>query len=162
MSDPYTHAKSSAKRFGGTPEDYYKIHAMMDSTKGAFASNTHRAVFHHSYGSSVLIPAIFGPTITNSTGKQVSTKDIAEQHITEDFRGMFIPTLQDWLEEVPLKSWMNNAQGGCVPPSARKIYEDRQKSIAKDEIKELEENLKPAVQPDRIQKPSRGDLGLID
>ena len=31
-------------------------------------------------------------------GRKVSTKDICERHILEDYRMKFIPTPQDWLE----------------------------------------------------------------
>ncbi len=30
MSKPYIHALSSAKKFGGKPEDYLEIHQLMD------------------------------------------------------------------------------------------------------------------------------------
>ena len=33
MSKPWIHALSSAKRFGGVPEDYIEIHNLMDSSK---------------------------------------------------------------------------------------------------------------------------------
>lgn len=37
MTHPYYHAKSSAKLFGGKPEDYVAIHSWFDATKGSFA-----------------------------------------------------------------------------------------------------------------------------
>ena len=40
----------------------------------------------------------------------MSTRDVAEQHILEDYHG-FIPTLQDFLEELPIKDWMVNGKG---------------------------------------------------
>ena len=44
MAKPWVHAESSARRYGGVPEDYLPIHNHMDSTKGAFADNRHRAI----------------------------------------------------------------------------------------------------------------------
>ena len=44
----------------------------------------------------------------NSEGKKVHIRDIAEQHILEDFRMRFIPSLSDYLNNMTLKAWMNN------------------------------------------------------
>lgn len=44
-------------------------------------------------------------TLTNSDGKVISVRDIAEDHIKEDCQGK-IPTIDDWLKELPPKDWM--------------------------------------------------------
>ena len=44
MAKPWIHALSSARRFGGKPEDFLELHNHLDSTKGAFADNRHRAI----------------------------------------------------------------------------------------------------------------------
>lgn len=124
MAVAYKHAQSSVKRWGGKEEDYLPIHEFMDSSKAAFPSNQHRAALHHSFGCSVIIPAVFGDRITNSDGRIIPTKDIAELHVLEDHQMKFIPSLQDWLEHIPWAGWMDNGRGG-VPPSARKIAEHR-------------------------------------
>ena len=49
MSKAWVHAQSSAKRWGGKPEDYIDIHERMDSTKSAHAEVTHRCVFHSAF-----------------------------------------------------------------------------------------------------------------
>ena len=103
MSKPLIHARSSAKRFGGKPEDYLAIHERIDSTKMAHAEVTHRCVFHSAFGI-YIIEELFGRTITNSDGKDVFVRDIAEQHVLEDLG--FIPSLSDWLKEMPCKPWM--------------------------------------------------------
>ena len=46
MSKPWIHSLSSARRFGGKPEDYIEIHNLMDSSKAAMSSNAHRALTH--------------------------------------------------------------------------------------------------------------------
>jgi hypothetical protein len=97
VSKAWIHAQSSAKRFGGTPEDY------MDSTKSAHAEVTHRCVFHSAFGI-YIIEELFGRFLTNSDGKQVFVRDIAEQHVLEDLG--FIPSLSDWLKEMPSQPWM--------------------------------------------------------
>lgn len=103
MSKAWIHAVSSAKWWGGQPEDYIAIHEKMDSTKMAHVEVTHRAVFHSAFGIYV-IEDIFGRFITNSDGKQVFVRDIAEQHVLEDLG--FIPSLTDWLREMPSQPWM--------------------------------------------------------
>jgi uncharacterized protein DUF6915 len=127
MSKPYIHSLSSAKKFGGKPEDYIEIHNLMDSSKGAIADNRHRALTHNSWFLSVILEKIFGVTITNQDGKVISTRDIGEQHILEDFRGKFIPTAQDYLQEMEFKNWMQNGNG--YPPSSSKIESGKKTKI---------------------------------
>ena len=50
-----------------------------------------------------------GVHILNSENKKIHVRDIAEQHILEDFRGKFIPTVSDYLSNMTLKPWMDNA-----------------------------------------------------
>jgi hypothetical protein len=102
---PYHHAVSSAKKFGGVPEDYIELHDWFDETKAHTGDFTHRAVRHHAPGIQWAIEK-FGHTIKNSDGKQIPTKLIGEQHVIEDCG--FIPTIQEWLKPL-LKSpedWM--------------------------------------------------------
>lgn len=51
----------------------------------------------------------------NSDGRKVHVRDVAEQHVLEDFRGRFIPTLQDYLETIQVKPWMDYAIGPIRP-----------------------------------------------
>jgi hypothetical protein len=74
---------------------------------------------------SVIIEKIFGHLITNSDGKQVSTRDIAEQHVLEDFGNRFIPTVCDYLGDLEFVDWMNgtlNKNKESVPRSFKKIH----------------------------------------
>ena len=48
MAHPNIHAESSAKKFGGTPEDYIAIHEWFDETKGWIGHSDHRIFRHHS------------------------------------------------------------------------------------------------------------------
>lgn len=100
---PFIHAKNSANKFGGKPEDYQAIHDFMDSSKAVVPDMRHRAIFHSAFGC-FIVEKVFGTTIKNSDGDEVSTRDIAEEHILEDL-GM-IPTLQDWLNEMQFQDWM--------------------------------------------------------
>lgn len=50
MSHPYHHALSSARRFGGVPEDYLAIHSWFDASKELMCDPRHRALRHHAQG----------------------------------------------------------------------------------------------------------------
>ena len=118
MSKPWIHSLSSAKRFGGKPEDYIDIHNWFDETKGWIADSRHRAIRHHSQGI-FECEKVFGVVITNSAGKQISVRDIGEQHVLEDNGNRFIPSAQDYLQEIELKEWMVAGKGS--PPSFAKL-----------------------------------------
>ncbi len=103
MSHPQTHAISSAKRFGGKPEDYMQIHCWFDESKAWIADMRHRAMRHHAQGIFEL-EKLFGHSIINSEGKEVFVRYIGEQHVIEDLG--FIPTVQDWLNCMSQDKWM--------------------------------------------------------
>jgi len=126
MSKPWVHALSSAKRWGGKPEDYIDIHNLMDSSKGAMPDNRHRALTHNSWfiAADGPLERIFGVIIKNSDGKDVSVRNIGEDHILEDFGMRYIPTVQDYLAEMEFQPWMNNGKEGC-PASHKKIEKKR-------------------------------------
>lgn len=105
MSNVWIHAQSSARIFGGTPEDYIAIHDWFDETKELWADARHRAMRHHSHGI-FECQRHFGHYITNSDGKQIPVRLVAEQHVREDCGGR-IPTIQDWLENLTAQPWMN-------------------------------------------------------
>lgn len=100
---PHLHAISSAKRWGGKPEDYLEIHDWFDSTKAAHASVKHRAVLHSAFGI-YIAEQVFGHLIKNSDGRDVSVRDVGEQHVLEDLGT--IPSLDDWLKCMELQPWM--------------------------------------------------------
>lgn len=103
MANPYHHALSSVKKFGGKPEDYQDIHDWFDSSKGVMADPRHRAYRHHATGI-MDCERHFGHTITNSDGKEIPVRWIGEQHVTEDIG--WIPSMQDWFSCIVSKSWM--------------------------------------------------------
>ena len=135
MAHSYHHAVSSARRFGGTPDDTMAIHCWLDSSKAAWADQRHRAVLHSSFGIflaeeyfgsreevrllraalarvprwlqrvlGLTVPPGTPVTIALSTGKQLPIRLVAEQHVIEDCG--FIPTLEEYLSEMPRKPWM--------------------------------------------------------
>ncbi len=106
MAHSYIHAKSSAKRFGGSPEDYLEIHTWFDATKEYEATFRHRALRHHTHG---IFEAehVFGPMLKLSNGREVPTRVVSEQHVKEDFSG-FIPSPDLWLRSIPKADWMTD------------------------------------------------------
>lgn len=125
MAKPAIHAALSARRFGGQPADYLAIHDFLDSSKGTIADNRHRALTHNAWFLSVVLERVFGTSIVNSEGRPVSVRDIGEQHVLEDFGMQFIPTAQDYLQEMEPKTWMQNGRG--TPPSATRLVAARQR-----------------------------------
>jgi len=103
VAHPLKHAQSSAKRFGGKPEDYLPVHNWFDETKAFLADFRHRALRHHAEGI-FLCEQIFGVSITNSDGKEIPVRYIGEQHVKEDLGR--IPTVQDWLTQIKPERWM--------------------------------------------------------
>ena len=108
MANPLIHSKSSVKRWGGQVSDYIRLHELLDSPKATMNNNTSRMLTHNIWFCYHIIPMIFGYNITNSDGKNVDTVDIAMLHVSEDFRGKFIPTVQDYLKHMEVQPWMCN------------------------------------------------------
>ena len=104
---PHHHANISAKQHGGVAEDYMAIHEFIDHSKSAVADVRHRAMLHSAWGCYV-VSQVFGNLLTNSDGKTVSVRDIAEEHIIQDLG--FIPTMDDWLKEMPIQGWMSGTR----------------------------------------------------
>lgn len=119
MATPLIHAHSSVKRWGGIPEDYVLLHSKMDCSKKYFPDNRHRILTHNMFFIFEVMMELYGEYITNSAGRQVSVKDICELHILEDYHMKYIPTPQDWIENLQVKSWMNNGLGEA--PSSAKL-----------------------------------------
>lgn len=128
MSHPLVHAKNSARKFGGKPEDYIDIHDWFDDSKAHLGDMRHRALKHHTAGI-YEAERVFGHVITNSDGKKVYVRYIGEQHILEDLG--FIPTLEDWFDNMELQQWMLARDkrviqiGRKVPKSLSEIMGDK-------------------------------------
>ena len=103
MAHPLKHAESSAKKFGGKPDDYLPIHNWFDESKAFLADFRHRALRHHSEGI-YLAERVFGVAIRNSDGTQVPVRYVGEQHVKEDLGR--IPTAADWLSQIQPRPWM--------------------------------------------------------
>ncbi len=118
MSNPFYHAVSSAKCFGGRPEDYQEIHEWFDRGKVSQPDFKHRALSHHAQG--IYDAArLFGHTITISTGARIPVRLIGEQHVHEDLG--FIPSFQDWMDLLFAKRWMS--------PRAKLLFERFESSL---------------------------------
>jgi hypothetical protein len=60
----------------------------------------------------------YGTTFKNSDNKEVSVRDIVEQHCLEDFKFKFMPSAQDYIQEMDFLPWMQNGMG--EPPMSHK------------------------------------------
>ncbi len=141
MGKPFMHAKTSVKRFGGKPSDYIKIHEKMDCSKGEIGDIRHRLLTHHMFFVRECIVPIFGSTLVNSDGNEVSVVEVCELHIYEDFSDEgkhdgFIPTAGDYLAHLDFATWMNNGEGGA-PESQKKRVEWQKSREAHDRAVEI-------------------------
>lgn len=109
---PLIHARNNVKIYGGTVDDYLPLHLWLDQTKLHVADLRHRVVLHNSFGIG-LCEERFGPYITNSAGRKVPTRRLAEQHVIEDIG--FIPSLDQALQHTPITK--------MVAPRLRKLVE---------------------------------------
>jgi len=98
MSHPVEHAKSSARKFGGSWLDYIEIHEWFDATKAWIGHSKHRMFRHHSEGI-FECEKVFGPSFVNSDGKTVYTRYVGEQHVKEDCNN-YIPTAKEWIDMI--------------------------------------------------------------
>lgn len=103
MADSYHHAVSSAKKWGGNPEEYLAIHQWFDGSKEISCDFRHRALRHHAEGITLAV-RLFGPILKLSTGREVPVRWIGEQHVKEDFG--HIPSFVDWMRAIKPQSWM--------------------------------------------------------
>lgn len=101
MSHVWYHAESSARRFGGKPEDYFEIHGWFDETKELFGDFRHRALRHHSHGI-YEAERKFGVLLPNGA----PTRLVGEMHVRQDCFNR-IPTVADWLGRIAPEAWMN-------------------------------------------------------
>ena len=106
MAHSYHHAVSSARKWGGTPEDYQRIHDFFDGSKEIIADFRHRALRHHAEGI-FMAERLFGTVITNSTGRVVPVRLIGEQHVIDDLGR--IPSFADWVRAIRPEPWMGSA-----------------------------------------------------
>lgn len=132
MANAWIHSVSSAKKYGGIAEDYMHIHQKMDCSKAYVSDNRHRALTHTMFWVNEVMIPLFGYTLTNSDKRVIAIKDICERHILEDFHMKFIPTAQDYIENMDYIDWMQNGIKGH-PSSYNKLAEKNiQKRVIPD------------------------------
>ena len=107
MGHCYHHALSSAKKWGGTAEEFLQLHQWFDESKSITADFRHRALRHHAEGI-FMLERFFGPTLSLSTGRIVPVRLIGEQHVMEDLGR--IPSFADWAAAIRPEAWMARAQ----------------------------------------------------
>lgn len=112
------HAKSSARKWGGSFEEYLKFHLWFDESKNQLPDVRHRAMRHHTWGIEQLV-ATFGEVFENSHHKHVPVRYLGEQHVQEDLG--CIPTLADWLRHMPMERWMAQPGKFQMPGGLRRV-----------------------------------------
>lgn len=100
---PLVHAQLSVKKYGGTLDDYLKIHEWFDQTKSHVPDMRHRAILHSSFGI-YLCAQVFGDYFTNSDDRLIAVRDLGEEHVLQDMDT--IPTVQDYLDGMPIYNWL--------------------------------------------------------
>jgi hypothetical protein len=80
---------------------------IIDASKAITADFRHRALRHHAEGI-FMAEAIFGATITLSSGRVIPTRWVGEQHVIEDLG--FIPSFADWVRCIRPEPWMGRAR----------------------------------------------------
>ena len=103
MAHPYHHALSSAKRFGGSPDDYLELHQWFDATKTHLADARHRLLRHHSLGI-FIAEQKSRVKLLSSSHRHVPLRPVAEQHVQEDFS--FIPSVAQCFANFTVQPWM--------------------------------------------------------
>jgi hypothetical protein len=104
MANPYHHAVSSVRKWGGDISDYIEIHEWFDASKEMHGDFRHRVLRHHAQG--IYESArVFGQTITLSTGRVIPTRWVGEQHVIEDCG--YMPSLADWCRTIRPEPWMD-------------------------------------------------------
>jgi len=121
MPDAYHHAVSSARKWGGVPDDYLKIHQWFDGSKAIICDFRHRALRHHAEGIDLAIQ-LFGPIVKISTGRNVPTRWIGEQHVREDFG--HIPSFVDWCRAIKPQPWMGRTPKLECPSTENSLLSD--------------------------------------
>lgn len=109
----YFHAQSSARKWGGEAELYLPVHEFIDSSKQIIGDVRHRSLYHHTAGV-YLCQRIFGDAIAVGR-KKIPVRLIAERHIIEDLG--WLPSPADYLDGMPIKTWMGGKQTKTVPLS---------------------------------------------
>lgn len=140
MANPYHHAVSSAKRWGGEPEDYLEIHEWFDASKEIHGDFRHRMLRHHAQGI-YECQRTFGTTITltapcsacDETGA-AATDSLGGHGICAVCKGAkkgphgreipvrwigeqhvvedigYIPSFSDWCRALQAEPWMNRSR----------------------------------------------------
>lgn len=99
---PSKHAKISATKFGGHPDEYMKFHDWMDQSKSVLGDVRHRALLHHTLGI-FMMEQVFGKTFVNSIGREVDVRDIGEQHVMDDLG--WIPSPAHYFRSFTVQNW---------------------------------------------------------
>lgn len=129
MATPLHHAMSSARKHGGTWEQYIDIHNWFDATKSWVPDVRHRAFRHHAEGIFEM-EKIFGTaiqiTLESGVTKLVPTRVLGEQHVKEDCG--FIPKAADYVKGMKLEPWQHKV-GTLIDVNISGEYVEKQAEL---------------------------------
>lgn len=103
LDDTVMHARLSAKIYGGTYEEYMPLHEALNQVRDVWSDQTSQCILHNIWGVALLVRK-FGPTMTLSTGKVLSTRLVLESHVVQDLG--HIPTVAEAMADIKVRSWM--------------------------------------------------------
>lgn len=122
--DVYTHALRSAELFGGTWKDYRVLHEQMNRVAQVLPDVRSQRILHNAWGVT-LLETLLGDTFTRaSDGYRVSTRMVLEEHVRRDCGG-HVPTMQECVQDIPLKEWMYKPALASSRQFIKKLKEER-------------------------------------
>ena len=108
MSNPLVHAERSAKKWGGTADDYLAVHRWFDATNAHLPDNRHRMVLHNGFGIALAEQVFgFGNHQLGTANESLYARSASSMcwRIWAAFRRW--PSA---LKELPLRPWMAGAR----------------------------------------------------
>lgn len=119
------HAMSSARKHGGTWEQYIHIHNWFDETKAWVPDVRHRAFRHHAEGifeCEQKFGVAIKVTLAEGVTKEVPVRLLGEQHVKEDCG--FIPNAKDYVQGMKLEPWQRKV-GTVISVDAKGVLQTK-------------------------------------
>ncbi len=115
MAHGYHHAVSSARRWGGTPDEFVFIHTWFDGSKEQMADFRHRALRHHLEGI-WLSERLFGVTGDRPNAMRASRIHMRASRCKTQFPGAIqaVNLAQTWISADPNDLFIKMRAFACV------------------------------------------------
>lgn len=96
----------------------HEIADVMDYGRRYHGDLRWRALSYHSWFTALVIPKIYPDPIQITTSISISGEEIANLYIIS--RLGFVPSAQEWMNDMPMIGWMNNGRG--APPLSIQVH----------------------------------------